>query len=49
MERDSLEKERDDLATRLWEQEKIQEGKRVFSGLVLSFHINIPSSFLFWF
>lgn len=33
VERDSLEKERDDLVTRLWEREKIQEGKKVFSGL----------------
>lgn len=44
VERDSLEMERDDLATRLWEQEKILEGKRLFSGLGLSFYINIVCS-----
>lgn len=47
MERDSLEKERDGLVTRLWEQEKIQEGRLVLDGLVLSFHI-ICSGSEFW-
>lgn len=41
MERDSLEKERDDLVTRLWEQEKIQEGNGVLSVLFSHQHFLI--------
>lgn len=39
VEKDSLEKEKDDLVTRLWEQQKIQEGKWVLCSLMLSFNV----------
>lgn len=44
VERDSLEKERDDLAICLWEQEKREEGIMMCKALLLSFFSVVDSS-----